>query len=252
MDDFGPPPEAPLRRLRADALVHLLAVGAGVVAAAWFAVGRDWLAETQAAAGFVAYVGTAVLVMRAIGGHRPHERFGPANALTLARGAAGALIVGLLMGPLGASQMGFAATAAAVVILLDGVDGWIARRRGIESTFGARFDMEVDAGLIVALCALLVANGKVGAFVLVAGLARYLFVAAGRLVPRLAHPLPASDRRRAICVVQGLTLALAVAPVTTPLWAGVLAAMAVLVTIYSFTVDVVWLMRQRSLPEPQR
>jgi multidrug efflux pump subunit AcrA (membrane-fusion protein) len=38
--------------------------------------------------------------------------------------------------------------------MLDGVDGWLARRHEIASRFGARFDMEVDALLILALSVL--------------------------------------------------------------------------------------------------
>ena len=37
---------------------------------------------------------------------------------------------------------------------LDGVDGWLARRSGIASAFGARFDMEIDALLILVLAVL--------------------------------------------------------------------------------------------------
>ena len=38
---------------------------------------------------------------------------------------------------------------AAAVVALDGVDGWIARRIGRTTVFGARFDMEVDAALML-------------------------------------------------------------------------------------------------------
>ena len=40
---------------------------------------------------------------------------------------------------------------SAVALALDGVDGWWARRTGTCSAFGARFDMEVDAFLILVL-----------------------------------------------------------------------------------------------------
>ena len=38
---------------------------------------------------------------------------------------------------------------AGLVLLLDGVDGWLARRGGWCSRFGARFDMETDALLVL-------------------------------------------------------------------------------------------------------
>ena len=40
---------------------------------------------------------------------------------------------------------------AIAVTVLDGADGWLARRSGVSSAFGARFDGEVDAFLILAL-----------------------------------------------------------------------------------------------------
>ena len=41
--------------------------------------------------------------------------------------------------------------APPLLLALDGLDGWAARRQGLVSAFGARFDMEVDALLILAL-----------------------------------------------------------------------------------------------------
>ena len=63
--------------------------------------------------------------------------------------------------------------------LLDGVDGWLARRHRIASAFGARFDMEIDALLILALSVLAWRHEKAGAWVVASGLLRYAFVAAG-------------------------------------------------------------------------
>ena len=40
---------------------------------------------------------------------------------------------------------------AAVALVLDGVDGQVARRTGTVSALGARFDMEVDAFLMLVL-----------------------------------------------------------------------------------------------------
>ncbi|MEZ5583441.1 MAG: CDP-alcohol phosphatidyltransferase family protein [Candidatus Competibacteraceae bacterium] len=65
------------------------------------------------------------------------------------------------------------------VVLLDGVDGWLARRSNTVSDFGARFDMETDALLIAVLALLVWRLDKVGVWILLAGALRYLFVAAG-------------------------------------------------------------------------
>ena len=103
-----------------------------------------------------------------------------------------------------------------IVEVLDGVDGWLARRSGLASAFGARFDMEVDALLIMALAILAWQHGKAGSWVLLSGLLRYAFVAAGWLAPWMSRPLPPSRRRQTVCVVQIAGLCAAVAPIVPP------------------------------------
>src|SRR6185503_8589303 len=94
----------------------------------------------------------------------------------------------------------------------DGLDGWLARRTRMTSAFGARFDMEIDALLILVLATLTWQFGKAGAWVFFSGLLRYIFVAAGWLWSWMQRPLPPSRRRQAICVVQIVGLIVAVAP----------------------------------------
>ena len=120
---------------------------------------------------------------------------------------------------------------------LDGVDGWLARRQRIASDFGARFDMEIDALLILVLAILVSQFEKAGAWVIVSGLLRYIFVAAGWYWPWLRAPLPPSRRRQAICVVQILALTLAILPAVEPPLSTMFAAVALASLAYSFLVD---------------
>jgi hypothetical protein len=114
----------------------------------------------------------ALLVLRGLPPHHPFERFGPANQVTLARGALVALLAGLIGEPTGASVAWLALVMATVVAVLDGVDGWLARRTRMASAFGARFDMETDALLILVLSLLAWQYGKAGVWVLASGLLR--------------------------------------------------------------------------------
>src|SRR5207248_932960 len=82
----------------------------------------------------------------------------------------------------------------AVVLLLDGLDGQVARRTGTASEFGARFDMEVDAFLILLLC--VVVSRALGPWVLAIGLMRYVFVAASWAMPWLTASLYPSMARK--------------------------------------------------------
>jgi phosphatidylglycerophosphate synthase len=127
---------------------------------------------------------------------------------------------------------------------LDGVDGWLARRHGIASDFGARFDMEIDALLILALAILVSQFEKAGAWVIASGLLRYLFVGAGSYWPWLRAPLPPSRRRQAICVLQIIALTLALVPAIQPPLSTMLAAAALASLAASFLMDILWLWRR--------
>jgi phosphatidylglycerophosphate synthase len=171
----------------------------------------------------------------------PFSRVGPANQVTAVRAGFVALLAALVGEP------ALPAAAGLLTLLmagLDGGDGWLARRSGMASRFGARFDMEVDALLIMTLAILAWEHQKAGIWVLGSGLLRYGFVAAAALVPWLSRPLPASRRRQTICVIQVTVLAVAVVPAIGRPISEPLAAMALGALGYSFLIDVMWLWRQ--------
>ncbi len=170
---------------------------------------------------------------------------GPANRLTLVRAT--------LVLPLAAASVlpgEFTEVAywwmiglSTVALSLDGLDGPIARRTGTESAFGARFDMELDAFLLLVLSALVWRSGKVGAWVLLVGGLRYVFVLGGLVWPPLRGALPPSMRRKVMCVVQGIVLVVCLGPVIPSTPAAVFSASALLLLVYSFGVDTWWLVR---------
>src|SRR5207253_8709552 len=129
--------------------------------------------------------------------------------------------------------------------VLDGVDGWAARRLGESSAFGARFDMEVDALLIMVLSILAWRWGKAGAWVIASGLLRYLFVVAGWVWPWMERPLLPSRRRQTVCVIQIAALIAVVLPAVTPPLSTVIAAAALAVLAASFLIDTSWLVLHR-------
>ena len=117
---------------------------------------------------------------------------GAANRVTLTR----ATLVGGVDGPgrRRARPAGSAYAAmvglAVVALVLDGVDGWVARRTGTVSALGARFDMEVDAFLILVLSVYVA--GSVGPWVLAIGAARYAAWAAGAAGAVAGRPVAAA------------------------------------------------------------
>ena len=174
----------------------------------------------------------------------PHARFGAANRVTLLRLA---LVAGLLAAlPHAAGPAWHLVAVATLAALFDAVDGPLARRSGLASDFGARFDMEVDALLILVLCLMLLALDRAGPWVLAAGLMRYAFVAASWRRPWLAAPLPPSLRRKAVCVLQIVVLIVALAPVVPVAAAAALAAAGLAALTLSFATDLRWLACHRA------
>ena len=162
--------------------------------------------------------------------------------MTLGRAALAVPVVALCLppGPLRAEGYWWVILLATVVMILDGVDGRIARRTGTQSVFGARFDMELDAALILALSVLVWAGGRAGAWCLLIGLMRYLFVAASWLWPALGAELPESYRRKVVCVLQGVVLLVALGPIIPGAVATAVVAAGLAALIYSFAVDIRW------------
>ncbi len=128
-------------------LVGLLAVGAGLVPA----VATSLLSPWSAAGAAVGYLLGAAL----IGGSWRGPRFGLANAVTLARLVGtcwvGGLTIEAAVAGLDTGDRLLLIALATGCLILDGVDGRVARARGEVSGFGARFDMETDALLLLCL-----------------------------------------------------------------------------------------------------
>ncbi|MDX5460543.1 MULTISPECIES: CDP-alcohol phosphatidyltransferase family protein [Micromonospora] len=178
------------------------------------------------------------------------DRLGPADWVTLTRatlaGGVAALTVDSFREPIAVPVL---VVLSAVALSLDWVDGQVARRTGTVSALGARFDMEVDSFLVLVLCGYVA--DQVGAWVLVIGAMRYVFVAAGWVLPWMRGSLPPRYWRKVVAATQGIVLAVVAAGVLPrPLAVAVLlGALAMLVE--SFGRDVGWLWRHGARPAPR-
>ncbi len=180
-------------------------------------------------------------------GNRP---FGAANRITTARAAMACFILATVGAAPDPALQWLVAALGGLAIVLDGVDGWLARRSSLASAFGARFDMEIDALTILVLSLALASQGAVGAWIVASGLLRYGFVAASWLWPALAAPLPPGDWRRVCAVVQGATLAVAMIPILPGPLAAAIAAAGLATAVGSFGIDILWLVRNRGRVAP--
>lgn len=166
----------------------------------------------------------------------------PADWVTLSRALLAAGVTGLVVGsftrPGGTAAL---VAVATVALVLDAVDGKVARGTGTVTPLGARFDGEVDAFLILVL-SVAVAR-QYGAWVLAIGAARYAMWAAGRILPWLAAPVPPRYWRKVVAAIQGIVLTVAVSGLL-PRTAGVIAVGgALLLLAESFGRDAVGLYR---------
>ena len=199
------------------------------------------------------YAAVAAVILRhapSVAAETGLDGLGPANRVTLARLI---LVLPLALAPLHPPALDgparwWVVAFAGIALALDGVDGWLARRTGSGSSFGARFDMETDAALILLLSILVWQEGQAPAWIILAGALRYAFVAAGVVLPRLRGKLPPSLRRKVICVIQGIALVVALAPVIPPGPATALAGGALALLTWSFAVDTAWLIRHGEAP----
>ncbi|MPY79551.1 MAG: CDP-alcohol phosphatidyltransferase family protein [Actinophytocola sp.] len=175
----------------------------------------------------------------------PTRRLGPANAVTLARSTLVGSVTALVAADLGGlpTEPALLVPIATAALLLDAVDGWIARRTATTSELGARFDMEVDAFLIAVLS--VYAAPSLGFWVLAIGAMRYAFVAAGWMLTWLRAPLPPSFTRKAVAAAQGIALVAASAGVLGRLAESILVSVALALLVWSFGRDVVWLWGRR-------
>jgi phosphatidylglycerophosphate synthase len=199
-----------------------------------------------ALAAFASMITVALMAMR---DHHPFPRLGPANQITMIRAGIVAIAASLIAEPAGASVAWVLVIATAVMAALDGVDGWLARRTGLSSAFGARFDLETDALFMLVLSVLVWRHDKAGVWVLAIGLMRYAFVASGWLLPWLSQPLRATRRGKAVAVAQVVGLGVALLPVVPAPASRLGCAVLLGALAWSFAVDVRFLYEKRARPQ---
>ena len=183
-----------------------------------------------------------------IGGLGVRERFGPADWVTLTRAVLACGVAALTAASFVAwpAHVTALVVTATVALLLDWVDGQVARRTGTASDFGAAFDMEVDAFLVLVL-SVFVARWA-GPWVLLAGTARYLLLVAGRCWPWLRRPMPERYWAKVVAATQGIVLVVAAADLLPRPLVLVALAGALVLLAASFGHQVWWL---RGNPEPE-
>ena len=250
--DEGAPPttrlagKGALPTIRLATILGLLATAAllGVVSATAGLGVAGWIAGL--ATGSAA---TALLVTARMRSDQPAIH--PADWVTLTRALLIAGVAGLVADSFGRPVSVTAlVTLSTVALVLDAVDGQVARRTGTATPLGARLDGEVDAFLILLLS--IVVSRDYGGWVLVIGAARYALLLAGWLIPWLAAPLPPRYWGKVVAAVQGIVLTVAASGVLDRLTGMIAVAVALLLLAESFGRNVIWLYRTGAGPRTRR
>jgi phosphatidylglycerophosphate synthase len=223
--------------LATAALLGVVSATAGLGVAGWIA----GLATGSAASALLAAART-----------RSDQPFiHPADWVTLTRAILAAGVAGLVADsfsrPVSITAL---VTLSIIALVLDAVDGQVARRTGTATPLGARLDGEVDALLILLLS--ITVSRDYGWWVLAIGAARYVLLLAGWLMPWLAAPLPPRYWRRTVAAVQGIVLTVAASGVPSRPVGMIAVVAALLLLAESFGRDVIWLYRTGAGPRTRR
>ncbi|HEY5332456.1 MAG TPA: CDP-alcohol phosphatidyltransferase family protein [Solirubrobacterales bacterium] len=177
------------------------------------------------------------------------DRLGPADWVTLTRAALTAGVAALVADSFGeAVPVALLVSVASLALVLDVVDGRIARRTATTSALGEHMDGEVDAFLILVLSVYVARSA--GAWVLAIGAARYAFLTAGFVLPWLRAPLPPRYWRKVVCATQGIVLTIAAAQVLPSALTDAALVVALVLLAESFGRDVWWLWSHRRRAAP--
>ena len=165
----------------------------------------------------------------------PTDSFGAANTLTALR-LAGFLALAVLPMP-----TLWIAGGAAALLLLDGLDGWLARHFDQSSKFGAFFDKETDAFALLVLCLLAVQHQDVAPVLVTAGLLRYLFAVLLHLGNPPARTEPRTNMARYLYVFMMSAILVPFLPL--PAWTDIVLWAAVAGLVASFLPYFAWALR---------
>lgn len=169
---------------------------------------------------------------------------GPADLVTLTRATLACALAALVADPsLGLQAAAVLVPLGVLTLTLDAIDGWVARATRTATAFGARFDGEADAFVILVLSVHVAPT--YGWWVLAIGTARYAFGLAGWVWPWLRVPLPFRYWRKVVTAVQGIVLIVAAAGVVPPATAYMALVAALALLAESFGRDVLWAWRHR-------
>jgi len=227
------------RRVLRELILSLLIGAIVAIASASLLVGFQ---SSALLAVLAFYISGSLLIIQLFRRGFPHSQLGLGNLITVGRFVLVSALFSVVFGLVNPWLVIFLAVLA---LVLDGFDGFFARRAVKVSEFGARLDMEVDSALAAVLALSLWSSGLVGIEILLLAIPRYLFAFAANFFPWMTSPLPYSLARRVISVIQIASLIGLHAPFLPQVLITPVALIVIGLLIWSFGKDITWLWRNR-------
>jgi CDP-diacylglycerol--glycerol-3-phosphate 3-phosphatidyltransferase len=235
--------------LLAAAFVLLLAAGYWRLAAelpdAW-----RWLVLAALIGGYQLAVLRADLALNRAAGERLRPNWGAGTWLSSLRLIALSLLAGFLPIPRPGGELAWLPFWLALVFnVADLFDGYLARKSGGSTLLGAKLDLDLDGRGMLVASLLVVRFGQAGAWFALAGLARYLYVAAlwaRKRAGRTLAPLADNPLRRPFAGVEMGVATASLAPVFAPAVTNFVATLTLLPFLSNFVWD--WLQVTRHVP----
>jgi len=136
--------------------------------------------------------------------------------------------------------------AFAFNVLVDVLDGYVARLLAKPTTFGGVFDREVDAFFVLVAYLHFHPDGWLGVLALLAGIVPYAYRLLANAVPAV---VPAGNRERLAVPLAGLNFMLLLAAAALPAYSSPILVASVSVVCVSFGTSF-WSLRRHAYPLP--
>ena len=137
------------------------------------------------------------------------------------------------------------AILAISALILDGLDGFVARKYNHVTKFGEIIDQESDNFLMLVLSISLYLNREVGIYIFLIPSYRYLFIFSMKRYDWLKIELPISQFRKFACAVTILLMIIAQDIYFSPENTTFLVILSLFIITFSFAKDIIWLYRNK-------
>ena len=134
---------------------------------------------------------------------------------------------------------------AFIALILDGVDGLIARRYKESDSFGISFDQEADNLMLLILCLSIYLNKDIGVEIFLIPIYRYIFILSMYRFLWLKRELPESFTRKFVCIFTSILLIISHISYLDEYIIINIVFFALFIITFSFAKDIIWLYRKK-------